>query len=89
VRDDLYWDTRLIEVDHSFTPVLSRADKLWSGARGHVQDVLLQRDIDWKQAVVYACGSETMIHSARAQLVESGLTERKFYSDAFVCSASV
>jgi len=89
VRDDLYWDTRLIEVDHSFTPVLSRADKLWSGARGHVQDVLLQRDIDWKQAVVYACGSETMIHSARTQLIESGLAERKFYSDAFVCSASV
>jgi CDP-4-dehydro-6-deoxyglucose reductase, E3 len=89
VRDDIYWDTRLTGADHTCTPVLSRADSLWSGARGHVQDVLLQRDIDWERASVYACGSEAMIHSARTQLVEGGLAERQFYSDAFVCSASV
>ncbi len=69
-----------------FVPVLSRADASWSGARGHVQDALLQASPDLAQAVVYACGSEAMINSARAILVDNGLPQARFHSDAFVCS---
>jgi CDP-4-dehydro-6-deoxyglucose reductase len=36
---------------------------------------------------VYACGSDDMIHGARAALLAAGLPEERFHSDAFVCSA--
>lgn len=88
VRDDLYWDTREADVEHEFIPVLSRADDTWNGARGHVQQALLSQPREWDRTVVYACGSDDMIHSARQQLLDAGLNARRFYSDAFVCSAS-
>ncbi len=40
------------------------------------------------QTVVYACGSDAMIHAAREQLIANGLPKKYFHSDAFVCSAS-
>ena len=88
VRDDLYWDSQDVGLDHRFIPVLSKADAGWDGARGHVQQVLLGEAREWDRTVVYACGSDAMIHDARKQLVEAGLSERRFHSDAFVCSAS-
>ncbi len=86
-RDDLYWQApdfpRL-----RFVPVLSRADDAWHGARGHVQNVLLGDKPDLPSTLVYACGSDAMIHSAQSQLRAAGLPERQFHSDAFVCSAA-
>jgi len=87
VEADLYWDARNAGVEHDFIPVLSRADDRWHGARGHVQQALLGQARDWQRTAVYACGSETMIHGARQLLVDAGLNERRFLSDAFVCSA--
>lgn len=88
VRDDLYWDPREIDLEHEFIPVLSRADNTWKGARGYVQQALLGQVREWERTVVYACGSDEMIHSARPLLLNAGLNEHRFYSDAFVCSAS-
>jgi CDP-4-dehydro-6-deoxyglucose reductase len=68
-------------------PVLSRAGDNWAGAKGYVQDVLLARSADLSHATVYACGSDAMITGARKRLLEAGLPERAFRSDAFVCSA--
>jgi CDP-4-dehydro-6-deoxyglucose reductase, E3 len=83
---DHYWQALPAE---DLTLVLSRAGTDWTGARGHVQDVLLQRStIDWASTEVYACGSEAMIHSAQARLAAEGLPRGRFHSDAFVCSAS-
>jgi CDP-4-dehydro-6-deoxyglucose reductase len=87
--DDLYWDATQSAATHLYVPVLSRADSHWSGARGYVHQVLLERRVDWPRTVVYACGSDAMIHSARAQLLGAGLNPDRFYSDAFVCSATV
>ena len=70
-----------------FTPVLSRADESWAGARGHVQDVLLGQNPALANATVYACGSDAMIHAARAALLAAGLPARRFHSDAFVSSS--
>jgi len=84
---DLYLDMASILGNHSFIPVLSRADAAWEGARGHVQDVLLARRPDLSNAAVYACGSDAMIHSARAALTQAGMAEQQFHSDAFVCSS--
>jgi CDP-4-dehydro-6-deoxyglucose reductase len=86
--EDLYWSTASLSRPIRFTPVLSRADSDWPHARGHVQDALLADGPDLSRAVIYACGSDTMIHSAQALLHAAGLPKKNFHSDAFVCSAS-
>ncbi len=88
VRGDLYLDIGRMPATHRYIPVLSRADDAWEGARGHVQDVLLHERPDLENAMVYACGSDAMIRDSRHALVRAGLPERRFHSDAFVCSAN-
>jgi CDP-4-dehydro-6-deoxyglucose reductase len=84
---DLYLDT-IATAPHRFVPVLSRAGSEWTGARGHVQDVMLTEQRDLANTVVYACGSAAMIHDAQAQLLGAGLAETSFFSDAFVSSST-
>ena len=86
--EDLYWNPAAVGVVHRFVPVLSRAPAEWQGVRGHVQHAALARHPDLTNTVVYACGSDQMIHSAREDLMLAGLDRRHFHSDAFVCSAS-
>lgn len=86
---DLYWDGSGIATAYRYVPVLSRAQSDWGGVRGYVQDACLHDGIELAQAIVFACGSDAMIHSAKESLVVAGLPERYFYSDAFVCSASI
>ena len=86
VPQDIYAEPSDCAVDVKFTPVLSRADAAWTGARGYVQDMLLAERPDLANAVVYACGSDAMIHAARAALTAVALSPRRFYSDAFVSS---
>ena len=97
----LYWGGRHAE-DHyldpaplldglRYVPVASRGDIAWHGARGHVQDVLLHEVAHGRApalagATVYACGSEAMIHGARALLADAGLPGNRFHFDAFVSS---
>ena len=83
---DIYWNPQLQGLDATFIPVLSRADAQWTGRTGYIQSALIQDAIDLTQSVVYACGSEDMIHSARDALTTSGLLAKHFYSDAFVSS---
>lgn len=85
IPSDLYFDIGACG-DHQFIPVLSRAGLNWQGARGYVQDVLIERMPDLSNATVYACGSDSMIHGAKEALVAAGLSSQRFYSDAFVCS---
>ncbi len=85
---DIYFDVTNIPGDFSFIPVLSRADEQWSGVRGHVQQALLSVLPALGQASVYACGSDAMIRDAQTILTAAGLPTNRFYSDAFVCSAS-
>ncbi len=85
---DLYFDVTGIPFDHHFIPVLSRAQGNWTGAKGYVQEVLLATQPNLSNAVVYACGSDAMIHGAKKALVQAGLPDQCFYADAFVCSAT-
>lgn len=89
-REDLYWKIDGFNALPSFrfVPVLSRAGDDWTGARGYVQDVMLADHGNLADTLVYACGSDAMIHSARARLNAAGLPARQFHSDAFVCSAT-
>lgn len=86
---DLYWDVAQVGVGYRYVPVLSRAGDEWGGARGHVQEALMADQPTLEETVVYACGSDAMIHGARELLISNGLPDRRFYSDAFVCSASI
>ena len=84
--EDLYWSPPASDV--TYIPVLSRAGAEWTGARGHVQQVLLDgARRHWATTRVYACGSVAMIESARAALMQAGLSSAAFFSDAFVSSS--
>lgn len=87
VPSDLYWTPRLDATTHRYVPVLSRAADDWVGMRGHVQQVLLEDGFAAGSTVVYACGSEAMIHGAKAQLLDAGLPAHNFHADTFVSSA--
>ncbi len=84
--DDIYWTPQLKGLNAEFIPVLSRAHADWPGRTGYVQKALLDDGIELADAVIYACGSEDMIHSARDSLTAAGLPDKHFYSDAFVSS---
>lgn len=83
---DIYWQPEFGSLAVNFVPVLSRPDENWGGRTGYVQDVLGCDGVDLADSVVYACGSEHMIHSAKEKLTTLGLSHRNFYSDAFVSS---
>lgn len=85
VEQDLYWQPNFPDLPLNYTPVLSRSNQ-WQGRKGHVQDVAIADGLDFKNAVVYACGSEAMIHSAQEQLIAAGVSKKHFYADAFVSS---
>ena len=85
--EDLYWNPENVFTDLNFTPVLSQADKTWAGARGHVQDVMMQNSANIENVQIYACGSDEMIRSARVKTVANGLKIKNFFSDAFVVSS--
>ncbi len=87
IEEDLYFDVQSVLAGQIFVPVLSRPASNWLGKKGYVQDVLLSMNPDLSNSVVYACGSDTMIRSAKAALLQAGLPSARFQSDAFVCSA--
>ena len=66
---------------------LSRAAAGWAGVSGYVQNALLATQPDLARTAVYACGSDAMIRSAKASLLAAGLSDTRFFADAFVPSA--
>lgn len=86
VPEEFYWRPAFSSIDVMFCPVLSRDNEGWCGRYGYVQEALLANNIDLFDSVVYACGSNNMIHAAKPLLVAHGLKPDNFYSDAFVSS---
>ena len=82
---DLFWNPTDLGLEINYYPVLSRETNALTEF-GHVQNILLNKNIDLKESVVYACGSNDMIHEAKGKLIENGLPDFNFYSDAFVTS---
>jgi CDP-4-dehydro-6-deoxyglucose reductase len=87
-ESDIFWQpNELNEVSNlKYIPVLSRASEDWKGESGYVQDILIKQNIPLENAQVYACGSNTMIESAKKLLIEKGLNKTNFFSDAFVAT---
>lgn len=84
VPEDLFWKPTFNNIKVHFIPVLSKGESSWTGETGYIQDVLLSKSINLADASVYACGSDKMIKDSNKLLVENGLAEDSFYSDAFV-----
>ena len=84
--EDFCWTPDLLSLQLDFHHLLSGPDTQWPGARGYVQDAALRHGINAADTVVYACGSDAMIASARQALLTMGLPPRRFFSDAFVSS---
>ncbi len=87
-EEDLYLEYKSLQSLCNFVPVLSRPSENWTGAKGYVQHAALTGCPDLSNATVYACGSNGMIQSAKIALTQAGLPVERFYSDAFVCSAT-
>lgn len=87
-ESDLFWEPSELSVIHNikYVPVLSRASKDWMGEKGYVQDVVIEYEIPLKESQVYACGSNSMIESAKKLFIEKGLDKNYFFSDAFIQS---
>lgn len=85
-EEDLFWKPEFKNIKVHFIPVLSRSNADWKGAKGYVQDAVLSEKIDLGDSVLYACGSENMIKDSRELLIEKGLSDDVFYSDAFISS---
>ena len=86
VERDIYWQPDFDSLPLTFTPVLSRTPD-WQGRKGYIQQAVMDDGHNLSNAVVYACGSAAMIHSAHEQLTSAGLNSKHFYSDAFVSSS--
>ena len=82
--EDLFWRPEFSNINVNFIPVLSKKAQDWDGSTGYVQDILVSKSINLSDAVVYACGSENMINDSNKLLMQNGLSEDSFYSDAFV-----
>jgi len=84
--EDFFWQPNYQNLDLQFIPVLSKKDEAWTEQLGYVQDYALADHENIGNTDVYACGSLSMIESAKALFIKSGLEEKYFYSDAFVSS---
>lgn len=84
--EDFYWSPPDFPYEFSFNRVISRPVAGDAMRYGYVQDVLAVDLTDFSDVVVYACGGEAMIDSARALLANRGLPRTRFYFDAFVAS---
>ena len=80
------WDPVGLGLDIGLHHLLSNQQATWPGTRGYVQDAAIAAGVDVDDTVVYACGSQHMIASAREALLARGLPPRRFFSDAFVSS---
>lgn len=86
---DLYDEAALAVIINNmtnvrYTPVLSQADATWTGARGHIQQQVIDDYPNLEKHEVYACGSVAMINDARHLFIhKAALPESAFFSDAF------
>lgn len=84
--ENFCWTPSGLDLDIAFHHLLSDRNADWGGPRGYVQDLAIADGIVSSETVVYACGSNAMIGSARAAFSALGLPARRFFSDAFVSS---
>ena len=66
-----------------FTPVLSRDNPEWKGAKGYVHHVYQELYADKRPASFYLCGWRDMLHDARKNLEEMGYDRSKIMFESY------
>lgn len=87
--EEFFWKPKYAKIDIQYRACLSRPSSEIgeNGFKyGYIQNLLLEESVDLVNSVVYACGSDRMIKSAKTLLTENGLEASSFYSDSFVIS---
>jgi len=85
---DLY-AARLIEgwsqqhQDFDFVPVLADPESDWDGERGFVHHAVLRNFPDLTPFDIYMSGPPAMVHVARNEFIEAGVTEEHLFYDSF------
>jgi len=82
--ENFFWKPYYSTFNFKYIPVLSKSNEGWVGRTGYVQDIMMEDKLDLISTQVYACGSLSMIESAKTLLLNNGLDGKQFYSDAFV-----
>ena len=68
----------------TYVPTLSRANGVWKGERGYVQQSM-KKYINNAQAVdVYICGLKEMVEDVTAALLELGVEKKNIFTEKFV-----
>jgi CDP-4-dehydro-6-deoxyglucose reductase len=88
---DLYIDfsNKYKNLNLKYIPVLSRPDSNWHGKVGYIHNVLIEEKLNLENYNVYACGLDQMISDANKLLIQNGLKNNSFFSDAFVASSDI
>ena len=88
---DLYIDfsNKYKNLNLKYIPVLSRPDSNWHGKVGYIHNVLIEEKLNLENYNVYACGLDQMISDANKLLIQNGVKNNSFFSDAFVASSDI
>jgi CDP-4-dehydro-6-deoxyglucose reductase len=85
-ENEFYWVPPNAKLKFNFVPVLSKPCNNCDYEMGYIQNIVLEKNIDLRKSVIYACGSNKMIEDSFELLTKNGLAVNDFYSDAFVVS---
>lgn len=68
----------------TYIPTLSRANGVWKGERGYVQQVMKKYINDTQAVDVYICGIKEMVQDVTAALLELGVERKNILTEKFV-----
>ena len=68
----------------TYVPTLSRANGVWKGERGYVQQVMKKYINDAQAVDVYICGIKEMVQDVTAALLELGVGRKSIFTEKFV-----
>lgn len=67
----------------TFLPVSKVPAPAWSGKVGHVANIALSHVANIAQAMVYICGSPTLVQETKAMLVDHGVLANQIHTERF------
>ena len=81
--NELIRDFENQHADFRYVPVLSEPGPGWTGQTGFVHHALLNEHADLSPFEIYMSGPPVMVHSARREFLNAGMTEDHLHYDSF------
>jgi NAD(P)H-flavin reductase len=87
-EEELYWLKEMDNINRNFDNfrfdvVISQSTEDWPGFKGHVGVVVDQLHQEWKQTLVFLCGSPEMIAETEMALKEKGVPGDHIFFEKF------